>query len=169
MAVHVVLHDLNKYHKDVDVDHTHRMLDLTKLLWPDNESRAVSMAMSNFYKDVDVDHAKRMLELTRLFHPDKESMAVQAAMWNKYKNVDVDQTKRMLELTKILIPESTYLALNEAMKPKYKPVDVNNVYETYQTLKKSPSWFDSWNSTSDKNYMKRALRLTYPKIVKEDF
>jgi hypothetical protein len=163
------VYDINEYHKDVNVDHANQMLELTRLLWPGNDRMAVSDALSNFYKDVDVDHVKRLLDLTRLFYPDDESMAVGMAMNNDYKDVDVDQAKRMLRLTNILFPDYIRLAVNEAMKLKYKAVDFKKVDDKYKALKNSKSWYDYWYSTSDRDYMKRALELTYPEIVKEDF
>jgi len=157
---------------DVNVDHAKRMLELTRLLWPGNESMAVYEALKNEHKDVNVDHAKRMLELTRLGWPDNERYAVLEVLQVYHKDVDVDQAHRMLRLTKILYPDHIIdsLAALQALKlSKYKAVDVDKIYEIYQDLKNSNSWYDYLLSTSDSSYMTRAFRLTYPEIVKEDF
>jgi len=109
--------------KDVDVDHAKRMLELTRLRYPKDETMAVRMALDDRYREVNVDHAKRMLELTRLRYPEDEGMAMLMALKNQYKYIDVDHAKRVLELTRLGYPKDEVKAMRMAL---YKEVNVDH-------------------------------------------
>lgn len=169
-------------YKDINVDHAKSLFELTQLL---TESKPVAMefAMQSEYEDVDVDNAKSLLELAKLsmfttenasvrlsineLYPLSEAMPVlKAAVMStltKYKDVKADHAKSLFKLKMLLYPDNIALAAKEALDPKYNNIDVDKVYKTYQALKKSRS-----QKLSEKEIMKKAFKVTYPEILKED-
>jgi hypothetical protein len=177
-------------YKDVNVDHAKRVFELTQLLTEDKPV-AVEFAMQSEYKDVDVDNAKSLLELAKLsmltsekssqqlwvnehyrrsgekLSPEVSEAVLKAAVISTlttYKDVRANHAKSLFKLKKLLYPENIALAAQEALDPKYNNIDVDKVYKTYQALEKSES-----QKLSEKEIMKKAFKVTYPEILKEDF
>jgi hypothetical protein len=120
--------------KDANPD-AKKLLELTKLVFPKDAQRALSMALDRKYKDINPEHAKELLELTKLAYPNDAHIAVTMALDGEYKDISPENAKKVLEFTKLAYPNETFSAVVMALDSDYKDINPEHVNKLLELTK----------------------------------